>query len=64
MINNDVQFKWTYVEKEGFEKIKVTIVVATTLESHISLNTFYCKKDNHVSYIQSKNCFYNYIKIY
>jgi hypothetical protein len=33
MIKKDVQFKWTPVEKEAFENIKVVIVVAPSLWS-------------------------------
>jgi hypothetical protein len=31
MINKDVWFKWTYVEKEDFEKINTDIVVSPAL---------------------------------
>jgi hypothetical protein len=33
MIKKDIQFKWTYVEKEAFEKIKDTIAATPTLQS-------------------------------
>jgi hypothetical protein len=33
MIKKDAQFKWTYVEKESFKKLKSAIVVAPTLQS-------------------------------
>jgi hypothetical protein len=32
MIKKDVKFKWTYVEKEAFEMIKVTIVSSPALQ--------------------------------
>jgi len=33
MIKKDVKLKWTFVEKELFEKVKVSIVATPTLQS-------------------------------
>lgn len=33
MIKKDVQFKWTSVEKEAFDKLKDALVVTTALQS-------------------------------
>jgi len=45
MIKKDAQFKWKYVEKEAFEKVKPAISAAPTLQSpnfsrEILLNNF------------------------
>jgi hypothetical protein len=42
MIKKDIQFKWTSVEKEAFEKIKASIVASLHFKVHISPKTFCC----------------------
>jgi hypothetical protein len=51
MIKKDVQFKWTYIEKEAFEKIKASISTSPASKSrfhqrlfvvHICFRSFSC----------------------